>query len=138
MIIQSILVSVTMTFANRTGTAARESLRRDCPVGLTSPVFHACGSASPFRARTLSAFDIMEELLSRELSVRLLSLALFAPQLMTSSSSLERTQCLTQALREPLSTCLQPLQATQARPFSLKVVGCQALLSSEAVSCLLR
>jgi hypothetical protein len=30
---------------------ARESLRRDRPVGLTSPALHACGSASPFRAR---------------------------------------------------------------------------------------
>jgi hypothetical protein len=29
----------------------RESLQRDRPGGLTSPVFHACGSASPFRAR---------------------------------------------------------------------------------------
>ena len=35
----------------RTGTAVRESLQRDCPVGLTSPAFHTCGSASPFRAR---------------------------------------------------------------------------------------
>ena len=34
----------------RTGAAARESPRRDRPVGLTSPAFHACGSASPFRA----------------------------------------------------------------------------------------
>jgi hypothetical protein len=35
----------------RTGAAARESLRRDRPGGLTSPALHACGSASPFRAR---------------------------------------------------------------------------------------
>ena len=32
----------------KTGTAGRESLRRDHPGGLTSPVLHACGSASPF------------------------------------------------------------------------------------------
>ena len=35
----------------RTGAAARESLRRDRPGRLTSPAFHACGSASSFRAR---------------------------------------------------------------------------------------
>ncbi len=35
--------------AQRTGAAARESLRQDCPDGLTSPAFHVCGSASPFR-----------------------------------------------------------------------------------------
>ncbi len=35
----------------RTGAAARESLRRDRRGGLTSPAFHTCGSASPFRAR---------------------------------------------------------------------------------------
>ena len=34
--------------AQRTGAAARESLRRDCPSGLTSHAFRACGSASPF------------------------------------------------------------------------------------------
>ena len=28
--------------------AARESIRRDRPIGLTPPAFHACGSASPF------------------------------------------------------------------------------------------
>ncbi len=28
----------------------RDSLQRDRPGGLTSPAFHACGSASPFRA----------------------------------------------------------------------------------------
>ena len=36
----------------RTGAAARESLWRDCPGGLTAPAFHACDSASPFRARS--------------------------------------------------------------------------------------
>ena len=34
----------------RTGAAARESLRRYHPGGLTLPALHACGSASPFRA----------------------------------------------------------------------------------------
>ena len=38
----------------RTGAAARESLRRDRPGGLTSPVLHACGSASPFSRKLLS------------------------------------------------------------------------------------
>jgi hypothetical protein len=33
----------------RTGAAARESLRRDRPDGLTSPALPACGGASPFR-----------------------------------------------------------------------------------------
>jgi hypothetical protein len=33
--------------AKRTGAAAREALRRDRPGGITSPAFHACGSASP-------------------------------------------------------------------------------------------
>ncbi len=37
-------------YAQRTGAAVRESLRRDRPGGLTPPAFHACGSASPFRA----------------------------------------------------------------------------------------
>ena len=37
--------------SKRTGTAARESLLRDHSDGLTSPALHACGSASPFRAR---------------------------------------------------------------------------------------
>ena len=36
--------------AQRPGAAARELLRRDRHGGLTSPAFHACGSASPFRA----------------------------------------------------------------------------------------
>ena len=35
----------------RTDAAARESLQQDRPVGLTLPVFHACGSANPFCAR---------------------------------------------------------------------------------------
>ena len=39
--------------AKRTAAAARESLRRDCFLGLTWSAFHACqcGSASPFCAR---------------------------------------------------------------------------------------
>ncbi len=37
--------------AQRTGAAARESLRRNCHGKLTLPAFHTCGSASPFRAR---------------------------------------------------------------------------------------
>ena len=37
--------------AQRAGTAARESLRRDCTGGLTSPMLHACGSTRPCRAR---------------------------------------------------------------------------------------
>ena len=37
----------------RTGAAARESLRRDRPVGLASLAFHACGSAGPFHTRGL-------------------------------------------------------------------------------------
>ncbi len=37
--------------AQRTGAAARVSLRRDRPASLTSPAFHACGSDSPFHAR---------------------------------------------------------------------------------------
>jgi hypothetical protein len=36
--------------AQRTGAAARESLQRERPGGLTSPAFHACGSASSFCA----------------------------------------------------------------------------------------
>jgi hypothetical protein len=38
-------------YAQWTGAVTRESLRRDRLDGLTSPAFHACGSASPFRAR---------------------------------------------------------------------------------------
>ena len=51
------LATVTAACANRTGAAARESLRRDRPVGLTSPAFHAYGSASFLvRAHTLPAY----------------------------------------------------------------------------------
>ncbi len=39
-----------MPCAKRAGAATRESHRRDRPGRLTSPAFHACGSASPSRA----------------------------------------------------------------------------------------
>ena len=39
-------------------TAARESLRRGRPVGLTTPALHACDHASPFRAGTLFAHAV--------------------------------------------------------------------------------
>ena len=44
-------VSRVCACAKRTGAAARVSLRRDRPVEITSPAFHACGSTSLFRAR---------------------------------------------------------------------------------------
>ena len=46
-------LQIVYTCAKRTGAAARKSLRRDRPVGLTSPAFHAFGlhSASSFYAR---------------------------------------------------------------------------------------
>ncbi len=46
---QGVYVSRVCACAKRTGAAARKSLRRDHPGGLTgkSPAFHACGSASP-------------------------------------------------------------------------------------------
>jgi hypothetical protein len=46
-IILLILATVTTACVKRAGAATRESHRRDRPSRLTSPAFHACGSASP-------------------------------------------------------------------------------------------
>ena len=43
-------IPMTLAFVQRTGAAARESLRRDRTGGITSLAFHACGNASPLCA----------------------------------------------------------------------------------------
>jgi hypothetical protein len=50
------LAPVTAACAKRTGVAARESLQRDRPGALASPVLHACGSASSFHTRTRTVY----------------------------------------------------------------------------------
>ena len=49
-VLKLLLATVTTVCAKKNGAVARESLRRDRPVGFTSPAFHACDSASPIRA----------------------------------------------------------------------------------------
>ncbi len=53
-VMKLLLATVTTACEKRTGATVCESLRRDRPGGLTSLAFHACGSASPVRARTYS------------------------------------------------------------------------------------
>ena len=75
LIILPIVVAVTTACAKKTGAAARESLQRDRPGGLTLPAFHACGSASLLSARTFERSGRMTTPIVLPVRVRILRMA---------------------------------------------------------------
>ena len=95
----------------RMATAARESRQRDRPGGLTSPVFHACGSASPVRAHCRHSSLKPVDHMTQQRHAYGMGLSVFGHSGVTSEPAKQSSTILNTKLRqnqtEALRTCVR-------------------------------